>query len=181
MEAAGGGHRLLCCLQDYGKVPTYMQKRTAEERSGLEAYCLQLQEEKEEQIKRRLQKQQDALLVPKHPPGSAAHARRRPRLSPPPLSPAGFAQHLVPDRQRDQPHPGRHGEQLDPVPPATSGGEASVGGEEHRVHQEVPGKTEIADLGPPGSRPRPRRVRNTFQAGGQRSGPASLHQQLSEA
>lgn len=65
MEAAGG-HRLLCCLQDYGKVPTYMQKRAAEERSRLEAYCLQLQEEKEEQIKRRLQKQQDALLVPTH-------------------------------------------------------------------------------------------------------------------
>lgn len=143
----GGGHRLFCCLQDYGKVPTYMQKRAAEERSHLEAYCLQLQEEKEEQIKRRLQKQQDALLVPKHPPGNAANAHGRPCLSLPPLSPAGFTQHLVPDRQRDQSHPSHHGEQLDPVPPATSGGEASVGGEEHRVHQEVPGKTKITDLG----------------------------------
>lgn len=43
-----------------------MQKRTTEERKDLEDYCRQLQGEKEDEIKRRLQKQQDALLVGKH-------------------------------------------------------------------------------------------------------------------
>ncbi|CAG05464.1 unnamed protein product [Tetraodon nigroviridis] len=47
---------------DYGKVPTYMHKRATEERSGLEDRCSQLQQEKQEEIRRRLQKQQEALL-----------------------------------------------------------------------------------------------------------------------
>lgn len=57
------GQHLLWCLQDYGKVPTYMHKRATEERSGLEDRCSQLQQEKQEEIRRRLQKQQEALLV----------------------------------------------------------------------------------------------------------------------
>lgn len=42
-----------------------MQKRTSKERSHLEDFCSRLQGEKEDEIKTRLQKQQDALLVRK--------------------------------------------------------------------------------------------------------------------
>lgn len=64
-EGGGVGQHLLGSLQDYGKVPTYMQKRTREERKDLEDYCSRLQEESQEEMKRRLQKQQEALLVGK--------------------------------------------------------------------------------------------------------------------
>lgn len=42
-----------------------MQQRTAEERNGLEDFCSQLLEEQEEEIRKRLQRQQDSLLVRK--------------------------------------------------------------------------------------------------------------------
>lgn len=135
--------RVLRCLQDYGKVPTYMEKRSAEEREGLEAYCSRLQEEREEEIQRRLQKQQDALLVPStlsnaangFPIGLSSHADAFP-----PASPAGLKENLVSDRQRDQSHPDHYGEQFDPVPQAASGRGAAAGGKEHRIHKEMPGK-----------------------------------------